>query len=333
MAVLNYREVLPRTFSHRFGEAPTAERRFVVTVDEPSPTQDIINAIGVFHGSPHPEYDYLICLNGQFSETDRQHVEATFSYELPQSGSQEFQPNPLARPDVWSFSTGGAQVPALYYWAGNSIAPLVNSAGDVFENVTATEAEVRATISGNRATFDYALAASVTNCVNQSAYLGGGPYTWMCAGITGQQQTEVVNEQEVRYWTFTTELVYRESTHLLFLPDVGYNYIATSKDDDAATSSGQGSASGDASVSGKTGQSGVTLIQGVTARTAGGTKKRCWVWHDPGNNEPKIKIPSADPKALNQDGSMKADGASPNLLVRRMHRAIDFAQFFGTPVF
>jgi hypothetical protein len=226
MAVISYREVIPRTASHKFGESPTAERKYIVTVDEPTPTQNLINAVGILHASAHPEFSYLKCLNIQVTETDRHHAEITYSYELPQQG--ELDPNPLARPDVWSFSTGGSQVPALVYYDGSGNSnkkPLQNSAKDFFEGLTTLEAEVRASISGNRPTFPLANAAAVTNSVNASSYLGGAAHTWLCAGISGQQATEVVNDTELRYWQITVELVYRASGHNLLLPNVGWNYL------------------------------------------------------------------------------------------------------------
>lgn len=226
MAVVTYREVLPRTFSHKFGESPTAERKFVVTVDEPTATQLMIDYVGISHGSSHPEYSYLLMLEGQVTELDRHHAELTYKYELPKQ--EDLDPNPLARPDVWSFSTGGAQVPALVYYAGSGNGtkkPLQNSANDYFEGLTVSEAEVRATISGNRASFPLAAAAAVTNSINNATYLGGASHSWMCAGISGQQATEVVSGVEVRYWQVTVELIYRASGHDLLLPDIGWNYI------------------------------------------------------------------------------------------------------------
>jgi hypothetical protein len=226
MAIISYREVIPRTASHRFGEAPTAERKYIVTVDEPTPTQTLVNAIGIFHAAAHPEFAYLKCLNIQVTEPDRHHAEITYSYELPQQ--EELDPNPLARPDVWSFSTGGAQVPALVYYEGSGNSnkkPLQNTAKDFFEGLTTLEAEVRASISGNRPTFPLGNAAAVTNSVNASSYLGGAAHTWLCAGISGQQATEVVNDVELRYWQITVELVYRASGHDLLLPNVGWNYL------------------------------------------------------------------------------------------------------------
>lgn len=226
MAVISYREVIPRTAAHKFGEAPTAERKYIVTVDEPTPTLTLVNAVGIYHTSPHPEFPYLRCLNIAVSEPDRHHAEITYSYELPKQ--EELDPNPLARPDVWSFSTGGAQVPAMVYYSGTGNStkkPLQNSAKDYFEGLTTLEAEVRASISGNRSSFPLAQAAAVTNSVNDSSYLGGAAHSWLCAGISGQQATEVVNDVEVRYWQITVELVYRASGHDLLLPNVGWNYV------------------------------------------------------------------------------------------------------------
>lgn len=330
MAVISFREILPRTFSHKFGESPTATRVVNATLDGATNTQDVLNAIGIFHGALHPEYPYLVCTNGSITETDAFHAEVTYTYEVPQEGTDEFQPNPLSRPDVWTFSTGGAEVPCLYYYAGNGIAPLINSAGDFIEGVQCPESEVRVTISGNRPTFNYALAAQVTNCLNDQAYLGGAPYTWLCAGISGQQQLEVVNDVQVKYWSFSTELIYRAGTHLLFLPDVGFQYLAASETDDSAPG-GEGADSGDAApyIPGATTQSGVQLVSGRIARQAGGVRKRTWVY---GTQEGE-KTDSPSPVALNTNGTMKAAGAPPNILVRRVHRAINFAQFFGVPRF
>jgi hypothetical protein len=331
MAVINFREILPRTFQHKFGESPTATRVFNVTLDQATPTQEILNAVGIFHGAFHPEYTYLLCTDGSVTETDAFHAEVTYSYEVPQVGTDEFDPNPLSRPDVWSFSTGGAEVPCMYYYAGNSIAPLINSAGDFIEGVTCPESEIRVTISGNRQRFDYALAASVSNCINGEQYLGGAPYTWLCAGISGQQQLEVVNDVQVKYWSFSTELIYRAGTHLLYLPDVGFHYLAAAENDDSPPI-GEGTSSADAApyIPGGVGtQSGVQLIHGTNVRQAGGVRKRAWCYAPEGGD--KQESPSAVP--LNSNGTMKPAGAPPNILVRRVHRTINFAQFFGVPTF
>jgi hypothetical protein len=290
MAVVSWREVMPRTFQHRIGDAPTAERKFVATLDEPTPTQSIIASIGVAFGAPHPEFGYLRMTDGSVSETDRQHAEVTLRYDLL---NQEFQPNPLQRPDVWSFAVGGATIPATrYYDINDAVRPLVNAAGDLFENITTEEAEVRAVINGNRPTFPLQLAAFATNAVNNAPYLGGRQFTWKCAGISGQQTTEVVDGFEVRYYQITTELVYRASGWPLLIPDAGFNFIDQQDN----------------------------------------TKRRCFVEFKD-EEEAVIRVPSANAVPLAGNGAMLAAGQQPRLLSRRVHRGIDFAQYFGNPQF
>ena len=294
MAIIGFREVLPRSFTHRFGESPTAERRFVVTVDAPESHQTLLNAVGIFHGSQHPEFTYLRCTEGSIDETDRQHAEITYRYEVPAVGSQDSQPNPLARPDVWSFSVSSAAVPALRYYHGTGnadIRPLVNAAGDFIEGLQAVEGEIKATISGNRATFPLAIAGSVTNSINSVGYLGGAQYTWLCQGISGQQQVEVVDGVEIKYWAVSVELVYRASTWVLQIPHVGFNFIE------------------------------------------GGQKKKAWVYSgEPGSSD---RVDASSPQPLAENGNLLYPGLNgvPQQLLRRVHQAIDFTPYFGTPPF
>ena len=226
MTAFLQREILPRTMTHKFGESPTAERRFVVSTDGETPQQDVLAMVGIYHLSPHPEWPLLVMMSVTATETDPYHSEITYSYSMP--AQQDLDPNPLARPDVWNFSAGGASVPAVDYFfgAGNGVLKaLENAANDPFEGVTKTEAEMTATISGNRAIFDIGQATAVTNCINKISYLGGEPYTWLCTGISGQQATEMVNDTELRYWQVAVTLIYRSSTHLLKIADCGFNYL------------------------------------------------------------------------------------------------------------
>ena len=291
MAVLTYREIVPRSFTHRFGESPTAEIRYHATTDGPTPTQTVLNTIGIFHGASHPEYGYLLCTEGNLNELDRFHVEVVYRYEVPATGTEDSDPNPLARADVWSFSTGGAAVPALAYYEGSgngNIRPLVNSAFDFFEGAMTEESELRATITGNRLVFPVGLAAQVTNAVNSDAFLGAAAYQWKCQGISGQQQVEVVDGAEIKYWSVSVELAYRNSGWRLMLPDVGWNYLES------------------------------------------GEKKRAYVKGPPPDSE---EIASANPIALNSNGSIKSPGTAPDILYRRVHAEVAFQPLFGTPPF
>ena len=226
MTAFLQREILPRTVTHKFGESPTAERRFVVSTDGETPQQEVLSQVGIYHLSPHPEWPFLVMLSVTATETDPYHSEITYSYGMTAQENED--PNPLARPDIWNFSAGGSNVPAVDFFEGGgnaTLKPLVNAAGDTFDGVTKTEAELTATISGNRANFDVGLAALVTNCINDGVYLGGAKYSWLCTGISGVQATEMVNDAELRYWQVGVTLIYRQSTHLLKLADAGFNFL------------------------------------------------------------------------------------------------------------
>jgi hypothetical protein len=291
MGIIAGREVIPRTFSHKFGESPTAQIKYHLTTDGSANVQESLDSVGIKHGTPHPEYGYLLCDNGEFNEIDKYHVELTYSYSVPATGTEDSDPNPLSRADIWSFSTGGSAVPALAYFHGGGngdIRALVNSAFDFFEGAMTEESELRATIAGNRSAFPAGVAASVTNCVNADAYLGAQPYQWKCQGISGQQQVEVVNGAEIKYWSVSVELAFRQSGWRLMLPNVGYNYIE------------------------------------------GGKRERAYVL-DP--EDKTTKLPSSNPVALNDNGSLKAAGVAPDILYRRVHPEVNFQPFFGTPPF
>lgn len=226
MSVVSFRELVGRTLTHRFGEAPTAQRRFVVSLDSPSASvAEVASVIGIFHGAVHPEYPFLVCTEASVTEGSPSPFHAEVSFAYAAIDPDERDPNPLARPDIWSFSTGGAAVPALIYYDESTAKPLTNSAGDYFEGLTTDEGECRATITGNRPTFPLATAVSVTNTVNSDTYLGAAAHRWKCVGISGQQQIEVVNDFEIRYWSISIELAYRQTGWNLQLPDVGFNYL------------------------------------------------------------------------------------------------------------
>jgi len=226
MGIVKYTELATVSASRKFGEPPVFQRKWVVEVDDPTtPQTDIVNAPGVSFLTPHPEAFYCLAMNASVSNYSgsRWHYEVTWDYELPKQ--QNPDQNPLARPDIWKWTTGGLSVPALYYYDGGTLKPLQNSANDFFEGATTDISTLQASISGNRATFDYGLAQAVANSINSDTYLGGPPGTWKCGGISGQPAVEVVNEAEIRYWQVEVSLEYRPDKWNLQLPNVGWNYL------------------------------------------------------------------------------------------------------------
>lgn len=284
MSVISVTELPVVSASRKFGEPPVFQRKWAVEVDNPTtPQTSIVNAVGVSFLTPHPEATYCRAMNASVSNYNgsRWHYEVTWDYELPKQ--QNPDPNPLARPDIWKWSTGGLQVPALYYYDGDTLKPLQNTANDFFEGATTDISTLQASISGNRATFDYGLATTVTNAVNASTYLGGAAYTWKCSGIAANPAVEVVNEVEIRYWQVEVTLEYRPDGWPLQLPNVGWNYLD------------------------------------------GGTKTRCYVIDSQSGDQ----VPSSNPQPLTPGGGIST--GAPTILERRVHRAINFQQYFGTP--
>lgn len=284
MSAIKATELPTVSATQKFGEPPTFERHWVVEVNDPTTTQtEIVAAVGVVFLDAHPEATYCRAMNvtvGNYSSS-RWHYEVVWTYELPKQENPD--PNPLARPDIWKWTTGGLQVPALYYYEGDTQQPLQNTANDFFEGVTADISTLQASISSNRQTFDYGLATLVTNAVNSDAYLGAAQYTWKCSGISGQPAVEVVNDQEIRYWQIEVTLEYRPDGWPLQLPNIGYNYLD------------------------------------------GGDKKRAYVL-DPDTGE---KVPSSNPQPLDNAGALKV--GAPDILTRRVHKAVAFDSYFGSP--
>ena len=94
----------------------------------------------------------------------------------------------------------------------------------MFEGLTQTVGELKATITGNRQYFNYGAAQQFTGATNNSSYLGGGRGTWMCMGISGSPQNETVGNRTIWFWQVQVELVYRSIGFYLNTMDVGLNH-------------------------------------------------------------------------------------------------------------
>ncbi|CAB4169264.1 hypothetical protein UFOVP898_54 [uncultured Caudovirales phage] len=297
MGVINVEELPRGSAQRRFGEPPTYERRWAVRVDDPATSENVVvNSVGVGFLAPHPEAFYCKAFNvtRDYLDGNRWLHVVTWKYEVPEQ--PDVDEHPLSRPDVWKWSSGGVEIPALtYYDSNDALRALVNTAGDFFEGLTEEESTLTARISGNRATYDYNLAASVTGALNNAPYLGWAKWCWKVGSISGEQAVEVVNEQEVRFYQIEVELTAKPSTWVLQLPNVGWNYIS----------------------GGQKRRSFVWYDSGVAG-------------------EPLQMVPASNPQPLDASGNIvtAAPGESnpPMLLTRRTKKQINFVQYFGTPL-
>ena len=226
-----------RTVTHLIGSSPEFTRTIRVELSAPLSAALAIQVAGCTHGSPHPEFFDAKVVSVEVEESLIEDPAPPGDEDSPPPAilasivvakyqvADDVDTLPWFRQDVWKFQTQGVGVPALFYYDGNTQKPLTNSAGDYFEGLVVDEAQQKITIQSNRETFPSALAAAVTNCVNQASYLGFAADCVKVQGISGEIASEVINEQTVYYWKITSELLARQTGWNLLLPDVGFNFI------------------------------------------------------------------------------------------------------------
>lgn len=188
-------------------------------------TQDVLDAIKISEGDPHPEYAGLFVSGSSLTRNGDDGVQVTYNYDTEDKADV----NPLLKSPEWSFSTGGVTIPSLAYYLGGgngNIQPLTNAVGEyVWEGLTHSVTEVKATIVQNKLTIDEATEFGRAGSVNSSPYLWGAQYTWQCTSVSATRQQDKVGDRIQRYWRVTYELAYRASGWYFNLPHVGWGYL------------------------------------------------------------------------------------------------------------
>lgn len=136
--------------------------------------------------------------------------------------------HPTSRESAWEFDSEPGDVPAFYYYDGSgngTTKPLTNSAYDFFPGLVAEESLVSAKVTKNFASLpDNWIAAQ--GCVNDNVYIGCPKHSVKVRKVSIVQEEEEFEGQIVVFWKATAELHYRQSTHNLQLPDVGFNFLS-----------------------------------------------------------------------------------------------------------
>lgn len=237
MAVLSYREVIPRTYEHKLGGSPTAGRVFMATLNEPTSAKTVIDAIGIQLGNKHPDHSTLSCDSISVDEPDRYHSTVTYSYGIPDSNDPENPDSPpWLQPDQWSFSTSNISVACKQFYPFNNLpaipnraVPLTNTAGDTIYGQSRAESEIKMTISGSRLVFDLAKVRKHLNGINNSEWAGFPKHTVQFVGASASHDKIEWQGRVQNFWKVNIELIYRSSTHNIFLPSVGWNVIVNGK--------------------------------------------------------------------------------------------------------
>lgn len=243
---------LARTFEAELGGSPVARRRFAVNLSDntltaggpPTPADMVQHCLGAantnFFGVAHPDvaiYRLRKISASERFEDDPYKAEVVLEYGI-------LDPNtyltPSDRPAQWSFESRPGEVAALWYYHGsgqNDRRPLTNTAYDYFPGLTREEQTVNIKIKKNLFRLRAQSPADVTpnvlswvskqGFINSAMYdsLGAGIHTLKVVGVDAVYTTEEWNGAQFSYYETTATLQFRESTHNLLLPDVGFNYI------------------------------------------------------------------------------------------------------------
>lgn len=231
MAVSSFRE-LGRTIEGSIGEPTIARRRFVVILDDnalttPTANLQVIAAVGGgVWGVAHPEFPFLQLRKTTMSENfenNPYHVEVTLEYAVLTSNQALA---PLSRTPEWSYeAVTGDQVPALFYWDGDTRRPLTNSAYDFFEGLTVQESLTRITIKQNFQQRPTSIIGSF-GFINNDGFDGADAYTCKHEGSTVSKNEELWGNVVIPYWRAESKVLYRPSGWRLQLPDIGFNFLA-----------------------------------------------------------------------------------------------------------
>jgi hypothetical protein len=222
---------LARTLEGELGGSPKAVRTWVLTLSDNTldgtavTESEILTELSLDNwGAAHPALSYLKLRKLSVSERygdSPYHVQVTAEYGAIRSNELEI---PTSRDAEWSLKSEPSQVAAFYYFDGTTRRPLVNSAKDYYEGLTTDEQLVRATIKKNYTAFPKT-QMKATNSLNSAEYFSCPKHTWKVAGVNTVQTIEIYNGVSYEYWATTCELLYRESTWNLRIPDVGWNFL------------------------------------------------------------------------------------------------------------
>lgn len=161
--------------------------------------------------------------NATKGEQDQHTYEVTVSYSS-ESGSVETIENPLARPTDYSYEDESVTEP---YFRDTDDAPVVNSAGDDFQDLPERERVVgNITITRNVATFNDATAQGYRDKINNAdKTINGVTYLARVLRIRSWTATGPHEENDVTFWTETIKIGKRVDTWDDFFEDRGLNEL------------------------------------------------------------------------------------------------------------
>lgn len=229
MSVVIAREITDgRRAEQDFGGVAKTSRAFTVTIDDPAtPLSEIADACGIQWLDPHPEFPIYCTSIRPEEDGSPLHYKVTFSYDLVKEEDRFILP--WERLDKFSYDGSITSAPCFVHFPNGSSNPalIVNSAGDPLEGLSRDEAEWTVSIEGNRRLFIKSVARAYLNAVNSDWYSDCAPGTVKCQRISGSNEIENIQGEDVSYWKVSITLAYREVGWEIRTWDIGFNEIVS----------------------------------------------------------------------------------------------------------
>lgn len=325
-------------------------RVFRILLKEPGEAVNVQDAVGIRVGDRHPANENVFCVSwdAKFDGDSRTVILATFNYQsTPASqGKDKNEQDPETRPANWSTSVSLIEVPVRTWRPVNGDGnlqqpePATNPAGDLYEGIWRYEPIVTISIEQyvkSDPTKHVIWAGHVNAEQIRLGSLTMPPGSVLFKGLQTRPTVETWGDFIYRGWTASYEFAYRANTvemlsygGVTFDADIGWDVAVPQTGFNVRcflnTPSVEKAGMPLKHAGGKIENwpDGVSLPDNVVS----GQKARAMVLVHEYENGGASQLPSAQPIALNDDGSPRSVTAEPKVWVKRYRtlKTLDFTQ-------
>lgn len=341
--------------------ADSQTRVFKIVLKEPGEYVDFQKECGIYVGDPHPVNADIFCqsFEGRFDGESRMVLLATFNYATKASAASSGGGDgggggaPDIRPANWTTSVATYESPVRTWkkvvgGAAGAASAAENPAGDMYDGIVKLEPIVTISITQPQSIDPLANVAAV-GCINSSPLKCGTQTfpkaTVMLRSIQSSPVVEAYGNRIFRGWSATYEFLYKRNPAFIYGPDgfgdsfsevdIGWDIAVPQTGFNVSAFAPPGGASQDAYGQPlKHGGDGdptefrgrilepIALPDGIEA----GEKVRAMIKIFSYENGGASQLPSAQPIALNDDGTPRSSDADPKVLVYRyrVYKEFDF---------
>jgi len=331
--------------------ADSQTRVFRIVLNQPGEYVDFQQACGVYVGDTHPSNAGIVCrsFDGRFDGDSRMVLLATFNYAPLDLQESQKQP-PDIRPANWTVGVATYESPVRTWRkvdgdTPQSAAAAENPVGDMYDGIAKLEPIVTISVTQSQVVDPMANIEAV-GCVNRNAITIGRKTmargTVLLRSIQSSPVVEPWGDSIFRGWSATYEFLYkRNPTHVysgsslvatdigwdVAVPVTGFNVKAIAPNGAPATVDVYGQPlrhGGDEDPAEFKGR--ILEPLALPKTVAAGDKVRAMVKVFSYENGGASQLPSAQPIALNDDGTPRKDTADPKVLIYRyrIYDEIDF---------